>query len=76
VVVGCSAARVPTEMLFGQGFNDLFVIRVTGNVIGDVCVGSVDFALNALSESVRVVVMLGTAAAGRSPGRSMPTSGR
>src|SRR5215468_1555350 len=25
VVVGCSDARVPTEMIFGQGFNDLFV---------------------------------------------------
>ena len=37
VVVGCSDARVPTEMIFGQGFNDLFVIRVAGNVLGDVC---------------------------------------
>ncbi|GAC1450558.1 MAG: hypothetical protein NVSMB9_35070 [Isosphaeraceae bacterium] len=64
VVVGCSDARVPIEMLFGQGFNDLFVIRVAGNVLGDVCVGSVDFALNALSESVRVVVMLGHSGCG------------
>jgi carbonic anhydrase len=59
VVVGCSDARVPTEMLFGQGFNDLFVIRVAGNVMGDVCVGSVDFALSALIESVKVIVVLG-----------------
>ncbi|MBL9122588.1 MAG: hypothetical protein JNG90_03080, partial [Planctomycetaceae bacterium] len=64
VVVGCSDARVPTEMLFGQGFNDLFVIRVAGNVLGDVCLGSVDFALNALSDSVRVVVMLGHSGCG------------
>ena len=64
VVVGCSDARVPTEMLFGQGFNDLFVIRVAGNVLGDVCMGSVDFALNALSDSVRVVVMLGHSGCG------------
>src|SRR5436305_5433520 len=63
VVVGCSDARVPTEMLFGQGFNDLFVIRVAGNVLGDVCMGSVDFALNAL-ESVRVIVMLGHSGCG------------
>src|SRR6185312_10234433 len=56
VVVGCSDARVPTEMLFGQGFNDLFVIRVAGNVMGDVCQGSIDFALNVLSESVKVLV--------------------
>jgi carbonic anhydrase len=51
-------------MLFGQGFNDLFVIRVAGNVLGDVCMGSVDFALNALSDSVRVVVMLGHSGCG------------
>jgi carbonic anhydrase len=64
VVVGCSDARVPTEMIFGQGFNDLFVIRVAGNVLGDVCLGSIDFALRALSESVRVIVMLGHSGCG------------
>lgn len=64
VVVGCSDARVPIEMLFGQGFNDLFVIRVAGNVMGDVCLASIDFALNELSESVRVVVMLGHSGCG------------
>lgn len=35
VVVGCSDAQVPTEIIFGQGFNDLFVIRVAGNVLGE-----------------------------------------
>jgi carbonic anhydrase len=64
VVVGCSDARVPTEMLFGQGFNDLFVIRVAGNVLGDECFGSIDFALNVLSESVKVVVVLGHSSCG------------
>jgi carbonic anhydrase len=64
VVVGCSDARVPTEMLFGQGFNDLFVVRVAGNVLGDVCLGSVDYALHALSDSVRVVVVLGHSGCG------------
>jgi carbonic anhydrase len=64
VVVGCSDARVPTEMLFGQGFNDLFVIRVAGNVMGDVCLGSIDFALTALIDSVKVVVMLGHSGCG------------
>ena len=64
VVVGCSDARVPTEMLFGQGFNDLFVIRVAGNVLGDVCIGSIDFALEALSESVKVLVVLGHSGCG------------
>jgi carbonic anhydrase len=64
VVIGCSDARVPTEMIFGQGFNDLFVIRVAGNVLGDVCLGSVDFAVEALSESVKVIVVLGHSGCG------------
>ncbi|WP_092056276.1 carbonic anhydrase [Planctomicrobium piriforme] len=64
VVLGCSDARVPTEMLFGQGFNDIFVIRVAGNVLGDVCMGSIDFAITSLSESVRVVVVLGHSGCG------------
>ena len=59
VAVGCSDARVPTEMIFGQGFNDLFVVRVAGNVLGDVCQGSIDFAVNALGESVKLIVVLG-----------------
>ena len=59
IVVGCSDARVPLEMLFGQGFNNLFVIRVAGNVLGDVCLGSVEYALHTLSDSVKCVVMLG-----------------
>ncbi len=64
VVVGCSDARVPTEMIFAQGFNDLFVIRVAGNVLGDVCMGSVDFAVEALSESVKIIVVLGHSGCG------------
>ena len=57
-VLGCSDSRVPTEMIFGQGFNDLFDIRVAGNVLADECLGSVTYALHKL-ESVRVVVVLG-----------------
>jgi carbonic anhydrase len=59
VVVGCSDARVPTEMIFGQGFNNLFVIRVAGNVLGDECLGSIEYALNALSDSLKCIVVLG-----------------
>ncbi|AMV37036.1 carbonic anhydrase [Planctomyces sp. SH-PL62] len=59
LVLGCSDARVPTEMLFGQGFNDLFVVRNAGNVLSDVVLGSIDFTVRALSDSVRVIVVLG-----------------
>src|SRR5262245_38706666 len=33
-VLGCSDARVPTEMVFQQGSNSLFVVRVAGNIVG------------------------------------------
>src|SRR6516165_1077193 len=42
-VVGCSDARVPTELLFGQGFNELFIVRVAGNVLSDACLGSMEY---------------------------------
>lgn len=59
VVLGCSDARVPTEMLFGLGFNDLFVVRVAGNVLDGAVMGSMDFTAMALNNDVQVVVVLG-----------------
>ena len=51
-MLGCSDARVPTELLFGQEFNDIFNIRVAGNVLGDGGVGSLLYALrNVLSRA-------------------------
>ena len=35
LVLGCSDARVPTELIFSQACNDLFVVRVAGNVLGN-----------------------------------------
>jgi carbonic anhydrase len=59
VVVGCADARVPTELILGQGANDLFVVRVAGNVLGGESLGSIDYALHQLAGSVRLVVVLG-----------------
>jgi len=58
-VLGCADARVPTEMIFGQGCNDLFVVRVAGNVLGSECLGSLDFALNNLGSHLKLVVIVG-----------------
>ncbi len=46
LVLGCSDAREPAEILLGLGFDDLFTVRVAGNVLGDECVGSVIYALD------------------------------
>ena len=45
--------------VLGQAANDLFVVRVAGNVPGAECLGSLDYALAALGESVKLVVVLG-----------------
>ncbi len=57
VILGCSDARVPAEIVFDQGLGDLFVIRVAGNVVAPSQVGSVEFAVE--SFDIRLVVVLG-----------------
>ncbi len=57
IILGCSDSRVPAELVFGQGFGDLFVIRVAGNIVAPSQVGSVEFA--ATRFGTRLVVVLG-----------------
>ena len=64
IVIGCSDARVPIEMIFGQGFNVLFVVRFAGNVLGDECWGSIDYALQELIKTVKLVVVMGHSGCG------------
>jgi carbonic anhydrase len=59
VVLGCADARVPVELLFQRAANDLFVVRVAGNVLGDACMGSIEYAAAHLTDSVRLLVVLG-----------------
>jgi carbonic anhydrase len=56
-ILGCSDSRVPVEIVFDQGFGDLFVIRVAGNVVAPSQIGSVEFAVERLG--TRLVVVLG-----------------
>jgi len=57
IVLGCSDSRVPAELVFDQGFGDLFVIRVAGNIVAPSQVGSVEFA--ASRYHTRLVVVMG-----------------
>ena len=57
IILGCSDARVPAELVFDQGLGDLFVIRVAGNIVAPSQVGSVEFA--AARFGTRLVVVLG-----------------
>ena len=57
IILGCSDARVPAEIVFDQGLGDLFVIRVAGNIVAPSQIGSVEFAAERFG--TRLVVVLG-----------------
>jgi carbonic anhydrase len=57
IILGCSDSRVPAELVFDQGFGDLFVIRIAGNIVAPSQIGSVEFA--AARFATRLVVVLG-----------------
>lgn len=63
-VVGCSDARVPVELIFNEGPNDLFVIRVAGNGLGGEVLGSLKYAVEHLRGSLKAVVVLGHSGCG------------
>jgi len=63
-VLGCSDARVPVELIFNEGPNDLFVVRVAGNGLGDEVLGSLKYAADHLGGSMKLVVVLGHSGCG------------
>jgi carbonic anhydrase len=63
-VLGCSDARVPIELIFSEGPNDLFVVRVAGNVLGTDVLGSLKFAVEHLGGSLKLIVVLGHSGCG------------
>lgn len=56
VILGCSDSRVPVEVIFNQGFGDLFVIRVAGNVVAPSQIGSIEFAVEKFGTPLVVVL--------------------
>jgi len=58
-VVGWADARVPVELVFSEGPNDLFVVRIAGNGLGDDVMGSLNYAVDHLKDSLRTIVILG-----------------
>ena len=57
VIVDCSDSRVVPEFIFDQGLGELFVIRTAGNIVDDIAIGSVEYAVKHLG--VRLVLVLG-----------------
>lgn len=57
VVLGCVDARVPPEIILGQGVDDLLTVRTAGQSIHGVALGSIEFGVQVLG--VPLVVVLG-----------------
>jgi carbonic anhydrase len=55
-VLSCADSRVPVEILFDQGFGDVFVCRAAGNVINPELTGSLEFGTLVLGAKVLVVL--------------------
>jgi carbonic anhydrase len=64
VVLGCSDARVPTELIFDRACNELFVVRVAGNILGQDQLGSIDYAVENLGKNLKLIVVLGHSGCG------------
>jgi carbonic anhydrase len=57
VVIGCVDARVPPELVLGQGVGDLLTVRTAGQSLSGVALGSIEFGVRSLG--VPLVVVLG-----------------
>ena len=56
-VLSCSDARVSPDIIFDAGIGDLFTVRTAGQVIDDVVIASLEYAVDVLG--VRLLVVLG-----------------
>ncbi|MEX0670757.1 MAG: carbonic anhydrase [Pirellulales bacterium] len=54
--LGCADSRVPIEIVFDQGFGDLFVTRIAGNVAATENIASLEFATHVLGAKVLYVL--------------------
>lgn len=55
-ILACADSRVPVEIVYDQGFGDLFVVRVAGNVATAVEIASLEFGVEVLGAKALVVL--------------------
>ncbi|WEU41082.1 MAG: carbonic anhydrase [Candidatus Odinarchaeum yellowstonii] len=55
-VLGCSDSRVPPEHIFDKGLGELFVVRTAGHVIGELEIGSLEYACEHLKTPLLLVL--------------------
>lgn len=61
-LLSCADSRVPSEIIFDQGFGDLFVCRIAGNIATSEEIGSLEFGTMVLG--AKVIMVMGHARCG------------
>jgi carbonic anhydrase len=56
ITLGCADSRVPPELLFDQGLGDIFDNRVAGDIVDDLLLGSIEFAVEEFGSPLIVVL--------------------
>ncbi|MBU3109129.1 carbonic anhydrase [Clostridium gasigenes] len=56
VIISCSDSRVPPELLFNEGFGNIFVIRNAGNVVDQISLGSIEYGVEHLGAPLIMVL--------------------
>jgi carbonic anhydrase len=57
IVLGCADSRTAPEIIFDQNIGDIFVGRNAGNLVDDLMLGTIEYAVEHLG--VRLIVVLG-----------------
>jgi carbonic anhydrase len=56
IIVSCSDSRVPPEIIFDASLGDIFVIRVAGNIVDGIALGSIEYAVEHLGSPLIMVL--------------------
>ncbi len=56
IVVTCSDSRVSPEIVFDEGLGDIFVVRVAGNVLDPIALGSIEYAAEHLHAPLLILM--------------------
>ena len=56
VILSCIDSRTSAELIFDQGLNDIFSIRIAGNIVNTDIIGSMEFACKVAGSKLIVVL--------------------
>lgn len=56
IILSCADSRVPAELIFNQGVGQMFTVRVAGQVVDDVVIDTIEFAVKTFNPKILIVM--------------------